>query len=355
MLLPFLILLQSEAGSVEQMATPGNPSGDTPRRRRRRIDDSNVHPSDHNPQALMEPSPRRRNPNLNGEVQYERPGPIQQQPKVPPEPYPPFRRLRDQQRTNSQPESPAMSSSSGTSQDGRSDFFDTAPPSDLDLRFPALSPQPSPLNSRRRGGSRQGREEAVVDSVANNSETGNSPDDGQAGQTLTNILAVDVPDVDVRWQSTKRLVENYMRDHRRTASHSSPDIPDREQSPERETARIARFRPMEDAQHSAGPIEIVDASNRAVFDRLDAVTSEVRALRQQVAELHAVLNLVVGGSGTQTNITRNAVQEGQAMDGMHLQEAESLDNIPSPVSSLWTTAHKMRNLTCCTAYCVIGH
>jgi hypothetical protein len=324
---------------MEQMATPGNLTGDTPRRRRRRIDDSQITPSNSDVQPPIRPSPRRHNLRANEEVQYERPYPTQQRPPIPPEPYSPFRRRRNQQEANDRPESLAMSSSTEDSQDGRSDLFDTAPPSDLDLRFPALSPQPSPLNSRRRSGSRQGREDMVEEAEFQTIETGNLAD-GHAGQTSTSNLAVDVPDIDVRWQSTKRLVDNYMNSHRQSGSHTSPDIPDHEESPEHETARIARFRPVEHVQHPAGQMEIVDASNRAIFDRLDAVTEEVRALRQQVAELHAVLNLVVGGRSTQETSMRKVVRDRQVMDGMHLEEAESLDNIPSPVSLISTIAYQ---------------
>lgn len=223
------------------------------------------------------------------------------------------------------------STSTSESQDGQRDVFDTAPPSDLDIRFPALSPQPSPLNSRRH---------APVDRFGDVYTTGQASNvdeitvrlpggDQQAEETISALAEVGLPDFDSRWKETQQLVDSYL-SNRHVHSSGALDVShDRRANLANEPLHASHSRPI----YSTGnEVTYGSALGGAVMNRLDAVTEEVQALRQQVAELSDILSKGFHGEHRASPSTRSlAVVQGQVDSDLRPKQRNPAD-FGSPVS-----------------------
>jgi hypothetical protein len=192
---------------------------------------------------------------------------------------------------------PISMASTSTSQSRQGDVFDTAPPSDLDIRFPALSPQPSPLNSRRRSpadidGNMSRREDPEVDATFTDLSEANEYPDG----TVPAFAEVAIPDLDSRWRETKDLVDSYMHNRQRRSSVALVERQHRGAIAMNETALPVTT---QSAYNPNSEIANGPGMGEAVMERLAAVTDEVQALREQVAELSSMLSRNLGeGNGS---------------------------------------------------------
>lgn len=328
-----LILSNFEKGdtvSFNQMADTAYPSEVTPRRRRQRVD---VPP--HSSSIAISESPTRSSPtrlrrDADDQARQEARQSIHQKNQIPPERYSTFGQRRHVPGVYKRPESLASSISTTESQHSRSDFFDTAPPSDLDLRFPALSPQPSPLTSRRRRGLRQGSGAMDGDAESERDETGEGALETQEESAAVPSSNLHVPDIDLRWQSTKRLADDYINSRRNRSADASPDTSNREEKPIHQASQL---RPAHQVEGTTAPADMANFSNRAVMDRLDTVTDEVRALRHQVTELQSMLDMMVSGRSGAIKTTRKANTGRNPSGDTHSEDEASFSNLPSPVSS----------------------
>ena len=317
-------------GSSDQTADTRYPSEDTPRRRRQRVDFP-PHSSIMAIPELPTQSSRTKRPwEVSDQARQAARQSVHEKTQIPPERYSTFEQRRHIPGENIRPESLASSISTTESQHSRSDFFDTAPPSDLDLRFPALSPQPSPLNSRRRRGSRQGRGVIDGDAESERDKTDVGVLETQEESAAVPSSNLHIPDIDLRWQSTKRLVDDYINSRRNRSANASPDISNHEETPIHQASQVRLEHQVEDSTTLA---DMANFSNRAVVDRLDTVTGEVRALRHQVTELQSMLDMMVSGRSGAIETTRKTVTGRNPSGDSQPEEGASFSKLPSPVSS----------------------
>lgn len=201
------------------------------------------------------------------------------------------------------PESRSTSTSTSESRDERRDVFDTAPPSDLDIRFPALSPEPSPLNSRRRGtaetvGDIPEREPSGDDEIASELSDRNPHPE----EAVSAMAEVGMPDFDLRWRETKHLVDSYLSNRQHQLPGAFTEIHSHEAISVHETPLAPQtysgYYPSNEIVNGSG-------SGGAVMDRLEAVTEEVQALREQVAELSNLLSRGLDGRRAPAVFTRH--------------------------------------------------
>ncbi|KAI5450160.1 hypothetical protein NCC49_003309 [Naganishia albida] len=225
-------------------------------------------------------------------------------------------------------ESSAISTS--TSQSREADVFDTAPPSDLDIRFPALLPQPSPLNSRRRGtaqddGENRGEEAFGVDGTGGDlSEADQHPD-----ETMSALAEVRLPDFDSRWKETKELVDSYMQNLHRRSSTALVESHHRFTIPMNESAIPVATQPVHEPN---GDIADGSGIGGAVMNRLEAVTDEVQALREQVAELSNMLvRNLAGESGFGSSARHVDDGERRQLEDSHRAGQRNSSQIEKPI------------------------
>lgn len=228
-------------------------------------------------------------------------------------------------------ESSAISTS--TSQSREADVFDTAPPSDLDIRFPALSPQPSPLNSRRRDtaqddGEIPGEEAFGVDGTGGDlSEADQHPD-----ETTSALAQVRLTDFDSRWKETKELVDSYMQNLNRRSSTALVESHHRFAIPMNESAIPVATQSVHEPN---GDIADGSGIGGAVMNRLEAVTDEVQALREQVAELSNMLERnLAGESGFGSSAGHVDDGERRQLEDSHRAGQRNSSQIEKPVSDL---------------------
>ncbi|KAJ9112716.1 hypothetical protein QFC22_006218 [Naganishia vaughanmartiniae] len=193
------------------------------------------------------------------------------------------------------------SGNSSDDDEGRAeDVLDTAPPSDLDARFPALSPQPSPLNSRRRH-TREFHQTPHTESVSpaadrqERDQTRANEDvfasGGQARYDIHSLsFAEESQEDNSRWNATQDLVNSFL-STRKQEKQNPKTRGDQQGTTALESGRMSpdltqRFHPGYRENGSTGTHQ----SDTAMLQRLDTVTDEVHALRNQVADLVTLIS-----------------------------------------------------------------
>ncbi|KAJ9107200.1 hypothetical protein QFC19_002860 [Naganishia cerealis] len=214
----------------------------------------------------------------------------------------PFQERKGQHQTQDLTSTGSLSDEDNGEQE---DVLDTAPPSDLDERFPALSPQPSPLNSRRHG--QVGRSPHIegVSSVTDREErfqmrmradTPKTDGQWQYGEAGPPFYPDELRQDDSRWNETKGMVDAFLssKEHQRRGSATNAH--------QRSIGNLETRMVSSDTtrQHLSGRQESGIAktplSASTVLDRIDSVTNEVHALRSQIAELVTLIpRLLVAG------------------------------------------------------------
>ncbi|KAJ9095250.1 hypothetical protein QFC21_005616 [Naganishia friedmannii] len=247
---------------------------------------------------------------------------------------------------------PGSSSDDDDDDDGRSgeDVLDTAPPSDLDARFPALSPQPSPLNSRR-------HHTQQVKHIAHTESAGSAvyrPEgfqpqnngfmfapDGEGRHDLNGLLLPEeLREDNSRWNETEEFVNSFL--HTRKAQRPNPTTlkEDQRLTANPETRSMSpditpRHRP---PSQRNGIAETYYSESAAVLQRIDTVTDQVHALRVQVAGLVTLISRLLGaGLDPCRNASDDAVHGAGFSHGHGIvaeeQETSRLPN-PNQVKSL---------------------
>lgn len=168
------------------------------------------------------------------------------------------------------------------------------------------------------------------DAESERDETGEGALETQEESAAVPSSNLHVPDIDLRWQSTKRLADDYINSRRNRSADASPDTSNREEKPIHQASQL---RPAHQVEGTTAPADMANFSNRAVMDRLDTVTDEVRALRHQVTELQSMLDMMVSGRSGAIKTTRKANTGRNPSGDTHSEDEASFSNLPSPVSS----------------------
>lgn len=150
--------------------------------------------------------------------------------------------------------------------------------------------------------------------------------------TVPAFAEVGIPDLDARWRETKDLVDSYMHNRHRRSSVARVDRHHRVAVAINETALPMRTPSAYDTNS-----EMANGSGMggAVMDRLAAVTDEVQALREQVAELSSMLSRNLGGGNGSASLTRHFDEgERRRSEDTSCNGGRDLPELGLPVSGL---------------------
>jgi hypothetical protein len=221
----------------------------------------------------------------------------------------------------------------GSSSDGSGrpeDVLDTAPPSDLDARFPALSPQPSPLNSRRRHAKEVERNQHVESpsSVADNHERSQTQENGDVFASGRNArygmsglsFATESHEDEVRWNDTQKLVNSFLFTRKQQRPQTTVDA-DQQYIASLSTGSVSpHLTQRYQSRYRKNDIAEIYNPDTPVLQRIDTVTSEVHALRSQVADLATLISRLLR---TGPDPSRNEV--GEAGNGSELNKGHGIE------------------------------
>jgi hypothetical protein len=152
-----------------------------------------------------------------------------------------------------------------------------------------------------------------IDEIADELPDGNP----HTGQAISAMAEVGMPDFDLRWRQTEHLVDSYLLNRQHQLPGEIAEIHGRGAISVDGTPRVSRtytgYHPTNEIVHGSGPGE-------AVIHRLEAVTEEVKALREQVAELS---NLLSRGLDTRARLSTRPLdgEPSAGEDGGEMQNA----------------------------------
>lgn len=223
------------------------------------------------------------------------------------------------------------------------DVLDTAPPSDLDARFPALSPQPSPLNSRRRYAKEveRNRHAESPSSATENDEHFQTQDNGDVFASGRNArddvsglsFAKESGEDEVRWNDTQKLVNSFLSTRKQQRPQTTVDA-DQQYIASLSTGSVSpHLTQRYQSRYRKNDIAEIYHPDSVVMQRIDTVTSEVHALRKQVADLATLISRLLRNGPDPSRNEGGEAGNGNESDKGHGIETEDEETSRLPVCS----------------------